>query len=146
MKTLVVGDFGIIHQGHLDHIMKAYAMSDWLIIATHRDESIKERKGYDPIPLWARMALLRGFLNLLGGQGEVVLAKDTDGGCVKTLDYYMPDIFAKGGDRKPDSMPQKEIDICKKLGIEIIYGVGDLLNSSRRIAQPPIEYQSGESI
>ncbi len=133
MKTLVVGDFGIIHQGHLDHIMKAYLMSDWLIIATHRDKSIRERKGYDPIPLWARMAMLRAFLEILGGQGEVVLAKDTDGGCIKTLEYYMPDFYVKGGDRTPENMPQKEKDVCEELGIEIIYGVGDLLNSSRGI-------------
>ncbi len=135
MKILVCGDFGIIHQGHLDHIQKAYLMSDWLIIATHRDKSIKERKGYDPIPLWARMALLKGFLNLLGGQGEVVLAKDTDGGCVKTLEYYTPDVYAKGGDRTPDQIPQIEKDTCQKLGIEIIYGVGELLNSSRRLGE-----------
>ena len=131
MVTLICGDFGIIHQGHLDHIMKAYAMSDWLIIATHRDGSIRERKGYEPIPLWARMMILKSLLISLGGEGEVVLAKDLDGGCVQTLIHYKPDCYIKGGDRTEETMPKDELATCKRLGIEIIYGVGELLNSSR---------------
>ncbi len=133
LKILICGDFGIIHEGHLDHIIKAYQLGDYLTIVTHSDESIKERKNYKPISLWARVMILRGIINLLGGEGRVVLAKDTDGKCVKTLRHYKPDIFAKGGDRTPDTMPEEELKVCEELGIKIIYGIGDLLNSSREI-------------
>jgi D-beta-D-heptose 7-phosphate kinase/D-beta-D-heptose 1-phosphate adenosyltransferase len=35
-----------------------------------------------------------------------------------------PEIFAKGGDRTPESMPRSEVELCEKLGIKIVYGVG----------------------
>ena len=135
MVGLVAGDFGIIHQGHIDHIIKAYMLADWLIIATHPDEGIKERKGYIPIPLWARMMILKGLLNILGGQGQVVLAKDKDGGCVKTLRHYRPTFFIKGGEYNKDNLPKNEIEVCEELGIQIIYGVGERLSESRKLVK-----------
>ncbi len=33
-----------------------------------------------------------------------------------------PDIFAKGGDRTIDNIPEKEI--CEKFGIKMVFGVG----------------------
>src|SRR3989344_2742944 len=36
-----------------------------------------------------------------------------------------PHIFANGGDRKPDGDPVPEVALCEKLGIEIIYNVGE---------------------
>ena len=135
MTVLVAGDFGHFHQGHLDHIMKAYSLGDFLIIVTHSDQSIRERKGYEPLPLWARITILRAVLSLLGGKGKVVLAEDKDGKCCKSLEKYHPDIFAKGGDRKDDSsIPPEELEVCRTYGIKIIYGVGQQLNESRRIA------------
>ena len=53
-----------------------------------------------------------------------MIAMDTDGTVVKTLERIRPRIFAKGGDRTPENMPQSEIDICKKIGCKIVYGVG----------------------
>lgn len=65
---------------------------------------------------------------------------DRDGTCANTIQYLSdmnlkPDIFAKGGDRVPDNMPQNEIEVCDRLGIEIVYGCGDNLNSSSNLVQ-----------
>ena len=35
-----------------------------------------------------------------------------------------PEMFAKGGDRTPENMPHSEVELCEKLGIKIVYGVG----------------------
>lgn len=135
-KTVMVsGDFSRIHEGHVDHIMKAYALGDWLFVVTHTDESIMQRKHYKPTPLWARKILLQGVIAVLGGKGQVVMAKDTDGLSIKTLESLRPSIYAKGGDRTSGNMPQEEIDMCKKLGCKIVYGIGDKLNSSRNLAK-----------
>jgi len=129
--TLVCGDFGKPHEGHLLHILKASQLGDELIIAIHPD-GIKERKGYEPDPLWFRMATIAGWLNTFGINGYIVLVKDTDELCVKTLEWYHPQIYAKGGDRVPETMPQEELDTCERLGIRIIYGVGEQISESRR--------------
>jgi glycerol-3-phosphate cytidylyltransferase-like family protein len=40
------------------------------------------------------------------------------------LHTVKPNIFAKGGDRTPENMPKSEVELCEKLGIKIVYGVG----------------------
>lgn len=133
MIGLVAGDFGRIHEGHRDHIIKASQLVDYLIIVTHSDESIRQRKSYNPDPLDKRVNGLLRILNETKKSGGVILSLDEDGSVVKTLEYYHPDCFIKGGDRTPDNMPSAELDICQQLGIKVIYGVGELLNSSRKI-------------
>ncbi len=50
--------------------------------------------------------------------------KTESGSAAKTLEKYKPDVFAKGGDRTIDNLPQDEIETCKRLGIKLITGVG----------------------
>ena len=128
--TVVAGKFDPFHEGHLDHIVKASKLCDYLFVVTHKDESINAS-----IPLYVRKIIITGVLLVHGIPGQVMTSMDTDGKVVKTLEALVPDIFAKGGDRTPDNMPQEEIDICEKMGIEIVYGVGDLLNSSTKIKE-----------
>lgn len=127
----MAGKFDPIHSGHIDHIKKAKALGDYLVVITHPDDVIAKvsKKGYCLMPLEDRVAVLEELASV----GTVVVSIDGDGGCAKTLRMIHPDIFAKGGDRTLDNMPQDELDVCGELGIEIRYGVGDLLNSSSEI-------------
>jgi bifunctional ADP-heptose synthase (sugar kinase/adenylyltransferase) len=135
MKTVMVaGDFGKIHSGHLLHIAKAYELGDWLYIVTHYDYEITERKGYIPDLLENRVFILNTFLKGLGGYGEVIMALDRDGTVAATIKYLGPNIFAKGGEYNLQNMPSLEIDACKEVGCEIIFGIGETLNQSRLIA------------
>lgn len=59
---------------------------------------------------------------------EVIVSIDKDLSVCKTLEMLRPDIFAKGGDRVIDNIPEKEI--CEKLGIKIVFGVGKIQSSS----------------
>ena len=134
VSVLVCGRFDPLHDGHILHILQAAALGDYLIIVTHTDEVIDKIKpqGHQ-IPLWARMASLRGLLDHYHIEGEVRLSIDDDGTVIKTLTRIRPDILAKGGDRTPDNMPQGEIDMCEEIGCRIIYGIGSQLNSSSKI-------------
>ena len=40
------------------------------------------------------------------------------------LEKIKPDIFANGGDRHPDGDPIPEVQLCNKLGIQLVYNVG----------------------
>ena len=53
---------------------------------------------------------------------QVVKCMDNDHTVIKTLAVLKPDIFAKGGDRHLDNIPERKI--CEKLGIEMAFGVG----------------------
>ena len=49
---------------------------------------------------------------------EVFLSVDTDGSVCKSLEIIKPDIFAKGGDRTSDEIP--ESGVCREFNIKII--------------------------
>ena len=132
VKVMIAGKFDPLHDGHLDHIIKASALGDQLIVVTHTDEVINKLRPCQ-VPLWARMFTLKAVLNYIGIEYEVILALDSDGTVAKTLHKVRPDIFAKGGDRTESNMPQDELDVCAEIGCRIIYGVGDLLNASSKL-------------
>lgn len=136
---MVCGKFDPIHNGHIDHIIKASKLGDYLIIVTHIDETIARdsKKGECFVPLWARKLLLEGLLKALNVSGEVVVAEpiDVDGTISNTVRTLKPDILAKGGDRIIGNMPQNELDACAEVGCEVVYGIGDLLNSSSSIVR-----------
>ena len=126
------GSFNPLHEGHIDHIHKAAKLGKLLVI-THTDEVIKKLKGRCNISLYAREIVLHGVLLHFNIRGRVRISVDKDGTITETLRKYKPDILAKGGDRTVNNMPQNELDVCKELGIEIKYGIGDRLNASSKM-------------
>ena len=124
--VIVAGGFDPIHSGHIDHIKKATLLGDVLMVITHRDQTLSEKKGFCLLPIADRFAVLKELRSV----HRVVEAIDTDGTVAETLRKYRPDIFAKGGDRDASSMPENELKVCDEIGCQIFYGIGDLLNSS----------------
>ena len=55
---------------------------------------------------------------------EVIRCVDSDRTVTRTLQRLKPDVFAKGGDRTKENIPKAEVEACRKLGIELIVGVG----------------------
>jgi cytidyltransferase-like protein len=136
----IAGGFDPVHQGHLDHIKKAAALGDKLLVFVSNDEDIIRKRTKDGvpgkcnIPLDARCEMLFLICFGLGINYHVVPTLDKDGTQAETLRRFHPDIFAKGGDRTDDhKMPINELLVCRELGIDIRYGIGDLLNHSREM-------------
>ena len=130
-RVLIAGYFDPLHEGHLDHIVKAAGLGDRLIIVTHTDECIKRVKGMRFTTEGFRQFVLEAILGKLGVSGKVCIISSED--VSNVIRKMQPHIFAKGGDRIPGNMPQAEIEACEEVGCQIMYGIGDLLNSSSRI-------------
>jgi D-beta-D-heptose 7-phosphate kinase/D-beta-D-heptose 1-phosphate adenosyltransferase len=120
-KVLVSGFFDPVHRGHIAYFREAKRLGDWLVVATHRDECCIRKKGSCFMPLEDRIAILEAIKYV----DEVVVCEP---GCYLTSCNFLlrvkPDIFAKGGDRTPKNMPKAELELCEKLDIKIVYGVG----------------------
>jgi len=58
----------------------------------------------------------------------VFLSIDKDRSVCASIKVIHPDIFAKGGDRTSDEIP--ETRVCKELGIEIVDNLGAKIRSS----------------
>ena len=59
---------------------------------------------------------------------EVILSVDKDGTVCESLKLVRPDIFAKGGDRFANEIP--EAKVCDELKITMVDGLGNKIQSS----------------
>lgn len=115
-------------------MLKASMLGEYLIVIVNTDEQILHKRspgGKLNMSLDWRMEIIRILMKGLEIHGMVVPCVDNDSSVTASLEYYRPHIFAKGGDRTASNMPQDELDTCRRLGIEIVYGIGGQLNSSR---------------
>lgn len=90
------------------------------------DEFLLQKKGIVGTRLADRLELVKAVRYV----DEVVACIDRDQTVAETLRMLKPDVFAKGGDRRPDSMPQKELDVCAECGIRIAYSVNGKVRHS----------------
>ena len=122
--VVVTGGFDPFHVGHLKHFQEAKKLGDKLIVVLNTDSYLKRKKGYVFMPFEERKGIIESFdcVDL------VVNCIDTDQYQNKTLEalakFFPNFIFAKGGDRTEDNMPESELKTCERLGIKIVYNVG----------------------
>jgi D-beta-D-heptose 7-phosphate kinase/D-beta-D-heptose 1-phosphate adenosyltransferase len=134
MKTVAVaGHFDPFHEGHLLHIVEASKLGDYLYVFVSSDGDAVTKKGKVNIEQSWRIEIVRLITRGLGIMGVVLPTLDEDGTQTKTLMHYKPDIFAKGGDRTPDNMPESELRVCEEINCKIMYGVGKQLNESSKM-------------
>lgn len=117
-KTICVsGGFDPVHCGHVDLFEEAARHGD-LIVILNSDDWLIGKKGYAFMTWAARAKIIKALMCVK----EVVSVHDEDGTVCEALERIKPDYFANGGDRKKDNTP--ELDICKKLGIIPLFGIG----------------------
>ena len=141
MKTIAVsGGFDPIHIGHLRSIREARELGDRLMVILTRDDQLIKKKGYYFMPYHERKEILQK----IEGVDMVLPNIDDDITSAQSLERYRPDIFAKGGDRTENNMPEIEKEICRKIGCKIIYGVGGgKIQSSSTLVKRSSALQSG---
>jgi len=114
------GGWDPIHIGHVRLLRDSKKLCDKLIVIVHSDQWLINKKGYVFMPYDERKEILESIRYV----DEVVPAIDDNPSVYKSLEYYRPNIFTKGGDRIKSQMPIEEIETCKRLDIKIIYNVG----------------------
>lgn len=124
ITVAVSGGFDPIHIGHIELMQEAKALGDKLIVIVNNDNWIRKKKGAPFMEDKERKAIIEALRCV----DEVVLTKhsqnDTDMSVCRELEEIKPDIFANGGDRKPDGDPVPEVALCERLGIKMVYNVG----------------------
>jgi len=114
----VSGGFDPIHIGHIEMLNQARKLGDKLVVILNSDRFLKNKKGYVFMKFKERKAIIENIKSV----DKVIPCIDKDQTVCKTLEKLKPDIFANGGDRTRDNIP--EVAVCKKLGIKMIFNVG----------------------
>lgn len=117
VTVAVSGGFDPIHKGHVRMIRAASAFGSVIVIA-NSDEWLLRKKGYAFMPFEERAEILESIKGVVA----VVKAKDDDETVCETLRDLRPSMFANGGDRKGDNVP--EVALCEELGIQMLWNVG----------------------
>lgn len=106
-KTVVFtnGCFDILHRGHVEYLCRARDLGDCLVLGLNSDESVRGLKGPDrPIqPLEDRLRIMAGLFCL---DFIVPFAEQTP---EHLLSVLQPDIHTKGGDYKPETLPEARV-------------------------------------
>ena len=117
VTVAVSGGFDPIHKGHVRMIRAASAFGSVIVIA-NSDEWLMRKKGYVFMPFEERAEIIESIKGVIA----VYKAKVDDNTVCESLKYLKPNMFANGGDRKGDNVP--EVSVCKELGIQMLWNVG----------------------
>ena len=129
--VIVSGYFNPLHKGHLDLFEKAKEVGDMLIVIVNNDKQ-RELKGSKEFQNEDERCLIITELTVVD---RCILSLDKDRTVVeslKSIHYQFNDeydlFFANGGDQNNESIPESVI--CNELGITLIDGLGDKIQSS----------------
>ena len=115
----VSGGFDPVHIGHIRYLKGAAELGKVLVML-NTDEWLTRKKGKPFMPYDERKEILEAIRYVY----KVVSVVDEGNSVAESIRHYKPDIFAKGGDRTIDNIPQDEKDAIMGVGGSLILNVG----------------------
>ena len=111
-RVAVSGYFDPVHIGHLEYLKLAKKLGEKLVVIINNNHQCVLKKG-------------KPFMD---EADRVEIVKNKDKTVCASLEVLKPDIFANGGDRSTNEVPESHV--CKKYNIKMIDGLGDKIRSS----------------
>lgn len=122
ITVAVSGGFDPIHIGHVRMFEQAKALGDELVVILNNDNWLRAKKGFAFMPERERKEVIEA----LRAVDRVIITrhrpKDKDMSVCRDLRALKPDIFANGGDRKLDNIP--EVATCAEIGCAMVFNIG----------------------
>jgi len=108
--VIVTGGFDPLHSGHLEYLKCAKALGEVLIVGLNSDDWLSRKKGKSFLPYYEREQVL---LNLKSVDNVINFADHDDSAieAILKVKRFYPNarlIFANGGDRTDDNIPELE--------------------------------------
>ena len=131
-KAIIVsGYFNPIHKGHIEYLNNAKALCDVLFVIVNSDLQ-RALKGAKEFQMEAER---RFIVENIKAVDTAIISIDEDRTVCKSIRFLYENNkeiydfgFANGGDQNNNSIP--EVPVCQELGIQLIDGLGDKIQSS----------------
>jgi cytidyltransferase-like protein len=132
IKTLVIasGYFNPLHKGHIEYLKRSKELGDALMVIINNDMQV-ELKGSK---VFQDELERKGIIDELKCVNYSLISIDEDRSVKRSIEFIHKFIradkylFTNGGDQFGDTILEK--DICNELGIELIDGLGEKIQSS----------------
>lgn len=110
------GCFDILHRGHVHYLVRARQLGDLLVLGLNSDASVQRLKGPGrPINAWYDRAFVLAGLKAV----DFVVFFDEDLPN-QTISILKPEIHCKGGDYRPEELPERSTVLAGGGRIEIL--------------------------
>ncbi|WP_268035279.1 adenylyltransferase/cytidyltransferase family protein [Algoriphagus sp. PAP.12] len=131
-KAIIVsGYFNPLHKGHIEYFNHAKALGDELIVIVNNDLQ-RALKGSEEFQKEEERLFI---VSNIKSVDRVFLSLDQDRTVCETILHIYKELsnsyqlaFANGGDQNNQSIP--EVPVCEELGIQLIDGLGEKIQSS----------------
>ena len=124
-KKIVVavsGAFDPLHPGHVRLFKEAKKLGDELVVIVNNNNWLRKKKGYVFMNELERKELVAA----LAAVDEVIITGHKPGAKDMSVNAELkkikPQIFANGGDRTANNIP--ELDVCRAIGCRVVFNVG----------------------
>ena len=118
----VSGGFDPLHIGHIQLLEEAKSLGNELVVILNNNNWLKKKKGFVFMPQQER----KGILKSLRWVDKVIITghglNPKDMSVNRELRRIKPDIFANGGDRTKNNIP--EVAVCKEINCKMVFNVG----------------------
>ncbi len=125
MKYYIVsGGFDPIHEGHIAMINEAARRSDGVILLLNSDQWLCRKKGKNFMSFHTRKTICENLKNII----KVLPFNEDDNSAsdgIRLVQEQFPDaelVFANGGDRTHDNIPETET--CRLYNVALEFGIG----------------------
>lgn len=131
-KAIIVsGYFNPIHEGHIAYFNNAKALCDVLFVIVNSDL----QRGLKGTKEFQKEAERLFIVQNIKAVDTAIISIDEDRTVCKSIRFLYENYkeiydfgFANGGDQNNNSIP--EVPVCQELGIQLIEGLGDKIQSS----------------
>jgi len=139
---LISGGFDPVHQGHIECIQNAGKLAEQVWIGLNSERWLRNKKGKSFMSERERAFVMDN----IKGVNWVYIMNPKDHADSTAVDFidsarqrYMREFgkweegvmaFGNGGDRVAGGVPPVEEDVCKGYGIDLVWGLGDKVQSS----------------
>ena len=124
------GFFDPLHVGHIEYFKEASQYGN-VIVIVNSDAQARMKKGKPFMPVLERMKIVSELKYVQ----DVIEAIDEDITVCKTLELIRPKFFIKTADRKLLDGSLPEFSCCTKMGIKMIDGKGQKVQSSSKLVK-----------
>jgi len=135
IKTLVIasGYFNPLHKGHIEYLKRSKELGDSLIVIINNDVQV----GLKGSKVFQDELERKDIIDELKCVNYSLISIDDDRSVKRSIEFIHKFIkadkyiFTNGGDQFGDTILEK--DLCNQLGIELIDGLGEKIQSSSEL-------------